>query len=257
MRLQLEIALQCFAYGLETLTRRDIGFYLLGENGSVSERQLDYLLAQLTRQKLLQQHGRGLETCFRITAAGQQRCPVISPAENWERTWDSQWRVFVFDLPANRKSYRSKLWRALRNAKLGLLQNSVWIWPHEIEPLLRATITAQNIPECFCGFTVRSLFLCNDAELVATAWDFAAIAQDHQTYLQHPVAHSAALHKTNDRAALYRLARIERAAYQDAFALDPLLPRQLWPKAYKGSQVEERHRVFTKTLRARLKTVTT
>jgi DNA-binding transcriptional regulator PaaX len=252
MKVELQIALECLWFGFEVLTRRDMARYFVAGGNTRSERQLEYLIALLRRQKLLEQRGRGAEARFTITTAGQERRRVVSPAETWAKPWDSQWRVFVFDLPSNREADRAKLWRALRAAKFGLLQRSVWVWPHETEQILRATIESKHLPECFCGFNVRNLFLCDDAELVATAWDWETITQGHDSYLQHAVVQPAALTKADDLGTVYRLARSERGAYQYAFALDPLLPRSLWPKNYKGEQVEQHHRAFVERLRTRL-----
>jgi hypothetical protein len=52
-------------------------------------------------------------------------------------------------------------------------------------------------------------------------------------------------------AALARLARTERMAYQFAFSFDPLLPRRLWPPGYQGEKVHARHESFRCSLRQR------
>jgi DNA-binding transcriptional regulator PaaX len=97
------------------------------------------------------------------------------------------------------------------------------------------------------------LFLCTDTEVVTTAWDFEAITRAHGTYLKHQVANVPALNRAGDLQGLARVARIERDAYHYAFAVDPLLPRELWPKGYQGALVEERHQAFLARLRTRLK----
>jgi phenylacetic acid degradation operon negative regulatory protein len=209
------------------------------------------LLDRLRQQKLLEQMGRGRAAEFRITDLGRRRVRVHRPADQWGRPWDGKWRAFLFDLPVQRRRDRLVLWRALRDAKLGLLQRSVWIWPHEVEPFLMEVIEAHGIPECFCGFEVSRLFLCDNAEAVATAWDCDEIAQAHETYLQHAVANVSSLDAAEDLGRLARIARVERDAYQYAFALDPLLPRLLWPKGYKGPRVEQRHQAFRARLAAR------
>jgi DNA-binding transcriptional regulator PaaX len=253
MRLHYEILLECFFWGLETFSRRDCGLILAGYRQTANDHRLDELLDKLRHQGLVERRGRGADATFTITDLGRQRVRVADPTPHWNRTWDGKWRVFSFDLPVIRRRDRMVLWRALRDHKIGLLQRSVWVWPHEIEPLLHDVLQAHGIPECFCGFEAGRLFLCDHAEVVATAWDWDEIAHQHDTYLQHDAVHPSSLSRAADLAAVARLARIARDAYQHAFCFDPLLPRVLRPKSYQGLLVEERRQNFHIRLRRRLR----
>ena len=244
-----EVALEIFLWGLEVFSRRDCGLILSGYRVCDADRRLDRLLERFKQQQWLEQQGRGKAATFTITETGRQRLRVVRPAEQWDKPWDGRWRVFLFDLPAQRGKERMVLWRALRDAKMGLLQRSVWIWPQPVTKLFEQVVHAHSIPECFCGFEAGQLFLCSDAEVVASAWDQTAIAHAHETYLKHLVATTASVRRAPNLHELATVARIERDAYQFAFRMDPLLPRQLWPKTYRGAQVENRHQAFLAELR--------
>jgi phenylacetic acid degradation operon negative regulatory protein len=253
MNAKWEVAL-AFAFAcLDTFTRRDCGLILAGFRNCEGDRALDRALERWRREKLIEQTGRGKDAVFKITDAGRKRLRVTNPSDSWNQPWDGQWRVVLFDLPANKSKDRQVLWRALRDAKMGLLQRSVWISVREVESLLKSVVEARGIPECFCGFRATSLFLTDTNEVVQTAWDFEAIGKAHDTYLKHLVANVASLNRAKDLQELAQVARIERDAYQYAFAIDPLLPRELWPSGYHGAQVEEKHQAFNTRLRARLK----
>jgi DNA-binding transcriptional regulator PaaX len=256
MRIQYELLLEFFFWGLETFSRRDCALILAGYHETATGRRLDELLDRLRDQGFVEQRGRGSSASFTITDLGRQRARVTDPSVHWNRSWDGKWRVFSFDLPVIRRKDRIVLWRALRDHKLGLLQRSVWIWPHEVESLLNQVLQAHGIPECFCGFEAGRLFLCDNAEVVATAWNWKEISHQQGAYLNHDVLHPATLGKAGDLTVLARLARIERTACQYAFNFDPLLPRELWPKRYQGSAVEERHRDFRTRLLRRLRDLT-
>jgi len=253
VRIQYELLLECFFWGLETFSRRDCGLILAGCRETASGRRVEELLERLRDQGFIEQHGRGANASFTITDLGRQRVRVADPNAHWNLPWDGKWRVFSFDLPVIRRKDRLVLWRALRDHKLGLLQRSVWIWPHEVEPLLNDVLDAHGIPECFCGFEAGRLFLCDHAEVVATAWNWKEISHQQDTYLQHDVLRHPVLARAGDLTALARLARIERTAYQYAFCFDPLLPRELWPARYQGPDVEETHRNFRSRLLRRLR----
>ena len=205
-----EVALEIFLWGLEVFSRRDCGLILSGYRVCNADRQLDRLLERFKQEQWLEQRGRGKAATFTITATGRHRLRVARPAEQWDKPWDGRWRVFLFDLPAQRGKERMVLWRALRNAKMGLLQRSVWVWPHPVTELLENVIQSHGIPECFCGFEAGKLFLCTDAEIVATAWDQTAVAHAHETYLKHLVATAESLRRAPNLHELAIVARIDR-----------------------------------------------
>ena len=251
MRILYEEVLDFFLWGLETFSRRDCGLILAGYRVTDSERRANQMLDRLAQQRLLKRVGRGQDARFSITTDGQQRTAVAEPTPSWNRRWDGQWRVVGYDLPETRRKDRLVLWQALRARKLGLLQRSMWVWPHDLEPILVDVIHAKGIPECFCGFEAHRLFLCNDAEVVLAAWDFEEISRRQHAYLKHLVANISALKAAGTLVQLAHIARVERQAYQFAFSLDPLLPRSLCPKDYEGFAVEQRRQQFRDRLRRR------
>jgi DNA-binding transcriptional regulator PaaX len=247
-RLDYAEVLDLFLWTMDKLTKPTLHNLLAGYDEYAHRAENRQLFYGLERQRLLQRTGHGAQATYRVTASGIQRAQVHDPLGAWNRTWDGAWRVVTFDLPEVRRKDRQNLWRALRARKLGLLQRSVWIWPHPLQPILETIIEAEGVPECFCGFTTRDLFLCTHAEIVASAWDWEAIERGHQTYLGHPILNGPGLAKAHTLAQLSGVARNERRSYAYAFAVDPLLPRSLWPTGYRGAEVHRQHEQFRKLL---------
>ena len=243
------LALLCDTF--VTFSRRDVGWVLAGFRGVRDERDTYQIIRRLTEKELLERRGRGKSAQFVVSPAGQQRRRALRPTEQWNRPWDGRWRAVTYDLPETRRKERRWLWAALRAHRLGLLQQSVWIWPHPVEDTLREIITVQGVPECFCGLDADRLFLCTDAEVVATAWAWEEITRRQQTYLNNLKATPAQARVADNLPALGRLLRLERAAYHYAYSLDPLLPRALWPATYHGPAIERRHAEFLDVLRHR------
>lgn len=210
------------------------------------------LIERLLREGLLERSGRGKKATYRITAKGRQRVPVFNPAESWGRRWDGSWRVLTFDLPARQRTERKRLWQALRSHRVGLLQGSVWVWPHDMTAMLGEMIKAEGVPECFCGFRCPELFLCSTAEVVATAWDWDEIRRRQKGYLDQAATALELIKTSKSLAQLTAVARIERRAYDYAWLLDPLLPRELWPKGYQGASVLTRHQAVRQGLSRQL-----
>lgn len=252
MRLGWETAL-LFAVGmLETFSRPDFALVLAGVRRTASGRELDRLLDRWRQQQIVTRIGRGQNARFRIKEGVRNRIHDSDPVAEWGRCWDGKWRVFSFDLPASRRKERMKLWRQLRAARFGLLQRSVWIWPHDVEASLRDMVGAVGIPECFCGFEAGRLLLCDTKEIVASSWDWKRIRQAHTVYLQRGANNRRMLQETNRLEPLARIAKVEHDAYREAFRLDPFLPRGLLGDSYQGFLVQECHGEFQKCMRERI-----
>jgi DNA-binding transcriptional regulator PaaX len=118
-----------------------------------------------------------------------------------------------------------------------------------MEPILQEIMKVEAVPECFCGFETRRLFLCADAEIVETAWDWKEINKQQERYLADSSNRVAAIKKANDLGQLASHARRERRAYEDAFLFDPLLPATLLPKMYLGREIHDHHQSFRNRLR--------
>ena len=252
MKANFDDVLDFFFWGLEVFSRRDCGLILAGLRQCESDWQASQLLRRMERRRLIQREGRGAKASFAVTATGAKRVAVVDPRSRWNAGWDGKGCLFTYDLPEQRRSERFQLWRALHAHKLGLLQRSVWVWPHAVEPILEGILQATGIPECFCGFDCDRLFLCSDAELVAAAWDFRTIHENQRAYVESASQFIASLKAARDLQQVACVVASEREAYQNAFALDPLLPRRLWPDPYEGPKVEQHHGKFQARLRCRV-----
>jgi len=255
VRIDYVEVLEMFLWGLDKLMCPTFNNLLAGYEEFAHRPGNRELLRRLERQGLIQRQGRGQNASFSITETGRQRLATLDPQRAWSLPWDGCWRAITFDVPENRRKDRKVLWRALRAHRIGLLQRSVWIWPHPLEPIVRRIIKAEGIPECFCGLEVRGLFLCTNEEVVASSWDWEEIGRRHHGYLKQAQHLISDAKSATELAELTNLARRERAAYEYAFSFDPFLPRILWPRAYRGAAVEERHREFRDVLGKRLSSV--
>lgn len=244
-----EVALLFALSMLETFSRRDFAMVLAGERKTPLGKELDRLLDRLRQDELVTRTGRGANAQFRITEKAARRFHESDPSVHWNRDWDGKWRVFIFDLPLGEHTERVRLWRHLTAARFGFLQRSVWIWPHNVEASLREMVEAEGIPESFCGFEVGRLFLCNTKNVVASAWNWKQIANDHSAYLKGAEGRLRALPNTHRVQGLTTIARVENESYRRALHFDPLLPLTLWPDGYQGPDVLAHHREILDRLR--------
>jgi len=161
------------------------------------------------------------------------------PPERWDRGWDGKWRMAVFDLPEDRRALRNELRRQLRKARFGGLQGSVWVSPDPLGAIrdqLKKTAAECGVLTFFEGATCGGE---SAEEVVESAWDFAAIKNIYSKYLAHlealPISGTRAI-----RENLLAWGQTEKALWAACLASDPLLPRELWPKAYSGARAWQR-----------------
>lgn len=244
--------LDLFFWGLDKLSRPTLHNLLAGYPEFARHDHANRLMRRLVKDQLVKRTGRGRQATFSITSQGVHLRRRVDPAAAWRKTWDGAWRLLMFDVPESRRKDRQRLWRVLRDRKFGFLQRSIWIWPHDLKPILKEIIQAEGIPECFCGFAAQELLLCTHAEIVTAAWDFKEIGRRQRAYESHPSVSKSDLNKISTISSLAAVARAERRAYEHAFSIDPLLPCVLWPQGYRGQLVCHRHEQFRHCLAHRL-----
>jgi phenylacetic acid degradation operon negative regulatory protein len=245
--------LDVLCWGLDKLARPTFS-NLLAEYDEKRYREISpWVWRRMEQEQWVKRSGQGAQAEYTITEKGRKACAEQDPRAGWDRPWDGRWRLFTFDIPERRRLERQALWRELRGRRLGLLQLSVWIWPHDVQAILEEIIEVRGIPECFAGFECGRVFLCTSDEVAESAWDFDAIGNAQEAYLQQIVEITNGLRRTSDMAGLARWARAEREEYRNAFAQDPFLPKPLWPSGYRGPSVLAAHRDARAVLAHRLR----
>jgi phenylacetic acid degradation operon negative regulatory protein len=183
------------------------------------------------------------ERMFRITARG--RLAVFGgedPEARWRRPWDGVWRMAVFDVPQAQASQRARFRRVLRTMHFGWLQNSVWLTPDPLGPLIQRFERERVTADSLLFMEGRPVGGETDAEIAAAAWDFAALARMHASYLKI-VRLRPSTGRTGKAAAEWsKWLDTETRAWRAIAQADPLLPEVLWPSGYAGRAVWEAHR---------------
>jgi phenylacetic acid degradation operon negative regulatory protein len=181
---------------------------------------------------------------YRLTA--QARLFVLGgrdPELRWERYWDGQWRIVLFDVPLKQNGQRRRLWRYLRDKGFGYLQNSVWVTPDPLADERRSLRGGKIDVESLILLEGRPCSGESDDEIVAGAWDFNRInhlyGQHIKVLNQRP---SGALRTEIAAKSLQRWAAAEREAWLRAVSKDPLLPERILPSDYLGQRAWQRRK---------------
>lgn len=149
------------------------------------------------------------------------------PKSCWERHWDQKWRILAYDMPSRPQSRRLKLWRWLKQNRLGLLQRSLWISAKPLEEIRTLFHHAANSHTLILWEASTPTGL-HPHTIVEQAWQLREVDSDYQ----------AAMHLTRldpNPENIHKATLVWQKAVQN----DPLLPRVLYPKSFRGFQATE------------------
>lgn len=144
------------------------------------------------------------------------------PRTCWAEPWDQRWRLLAFDIPAKPTARRQKLWRWLKQNRLGLLQRSLWISAKPLEVVRSLFHDAANSHTLLLWEAPTPAGL-HPESIVAQAWNMAEIDSNYQVVLN--AIQEDPTPENIQKATLF---------WQKAVQADPLLPRSLYPKSFRG-----------------------
>lgn len=89
--------------------------------------------------------GKNAAANAKLTKAGLERIKNILPQYKKDRPWDGRLYLITYDVPENRNRDRDTLRQLLRKLGCGLLQQSVWVTPHNPKGILEKAIKEYGI----------------------------------------------------------------------------------------------------------------
>jgi hypothetical protein len=72
-----------------------------------------------------------------LSVSGRELLKKVTLARRMlaEATWDGKWRIVIFDIPQNLAPLRGEIRSILKRAGFYMLQQSVWVFPHDCQEL--------------------------------------------------------------------------------------------------------------------------
>lgn len=149
------------------------------------------------------------EVKLRITSKGKVRLVRDFPFLKFQsQKWDRKWRIVTFDIPVKFRVKRDRLRRKLKELGFGMLQQSIWISPHNFEDDIREYLESNRLGSSAFVFVSGKVLFGNVEKLVNDLW------------------------KINEVNRLYKEAfeNKDKERYLSALSRDPFLPKELLPK---------------------------
>ncbi|MEV5873246.1 PaaX family transcriptional regulator C-terminal domain-containing protein [Streptomyces sp. NPDC052101] len=164
---------------------------------------------------------------------------------------DAGWVLAVFSVPESERQKRHVLRSRLAGLGFGTAAPGVWIAPARLYEETRHTLRRLRLDPYVDFFRGEHLGFAPTADAVARWWDLAAIAKEHERFLD---AHAPVLSAWERRAdtppeAAYRDYLLALDSWRHLPYTDPGLPTELLPASWPGVRSAEVFRGLHKRLR--------
>lgn len=241
MKARTKRLLYFLLWGAETLMRPTLRNVTESFEGWAYRSGLLYDIQDLENQQFLERKEKAGRCFYRLTEMGRlQALGGRDPHQQWNRPWDGQWRLVLFDIPQAQHLARLGLTRFLRAQGFGNLQKSVWVSPDFPNNIPKSLGELKLTVDCLVTFQAQPAAGEDDHEIVHQAWNFEKINKQYQDCLEVLKAFPRRLPTTTeDKQRLLRWAQSEQALWLRAVSADPLLPSVLLPSDYMGQRTWE------------------
>lgn len=150
-------------------------------------------------------------------------------------SWDGQWTQVIYQVPEHARAAREALRKQLTWLGFGQFAPSIWLSPHD--DLTAVEQLRTDLPDASIdALRSRSTILTSDAVIVQRCWQVAELARAYRTFIRtYRPRDSDRLSQLSGPEAL----RLRTAVVSDWRHLsfdDPLLPQQLLPADWPGSE---------------------
>lgn len=197
------------------------------------------------------------EVYLRLTSVGQQSLHRDFPLLSLQRQkWDGKWRIVIFDIEEKEKATRNALRAKLQELGFGMLQESVWVTPHDLIADFREFLKAKGLGEKVYVLEVSYLLAGNWQDLVSKIWHLDEINGKYKELYQHflklkemyvticgrTIEHTSKtkLKKLNERELRLEKEKLSlKEDYLNLLLMDPAMPKELLPKDWFGEVLKK------------------
>lgn len=186
---------------------------------------------------------KGDDVYLRLTSAGKNRVVRDFPVLNFQnKRWDGKWRVVIFDIKEINKYLRNRLRDKLRELGFGMLQESVWITPHDIGKDMREFLEEKKLGAMVFVLEVENILVGNRDILIRKIWDLSFLEESYLEILNR--VDVILSDRTKLDTAYFKKKREERVQkirekYLQILLIDPCLPKELLPENWAGEKARK------------------
>jgi len=200
---------------------------------------------------------KGDQVYLRLTSAGREKVardfPMLQIAK---QPWDRRWRVVIFDISEINKNTRESLRNKLRRLGFGMLQESVWVTPHDVSADMREFLESKDLGDGAFVLEVSVILAGDVSALVRKMWNLDGLEKEYQDiirdalqiqgmYVRHCGRNRQHTGTSGEEVGdigkgdIGKKVREIRERYVQAFLSDPCLPKELLPNDWPARRARE------------------
>jgi len=160
-----------------------------------------------------------------ISSKGKLEIKTHLPFKKYD-SWDSKWRLVLFDLPQKERNYRLLLVDSLAELGFAPLSRGAYISPHPLLKPIERLANHWGIRQHLQLIVAEKI----EDDMLFEKWNLKKIATSYNDFIKK-------LARVSRHARLWPLqAKQLEHEFVEIFALDPHLPKEFLPKDWPGKE---------------------
>lgn len=177
---------------------------------------------------------------IRITSQGQERIQRDFPLLDFQKKpWDGKWRIVMFDISELEKEKRNYLRRKLKELGFGMLQESVFITPHNIIKDFSEYLDNIDLSKYVYMLEVSNILVGDFKELARKVWNLDQLNKKYKEISSYLTTLNGRTIQLNIQEQRKMEIRKIRGKYLQVLLSDPFLPKELLPSDWAGYQAKK------------------
>ncbi|MFC7391732.1 phenylacetic acid degradation operon negative regulatory protein PaaX [Scopulibacillus cellulosilyticus] len=154
-------------------------------------------------------------------------------------SWDGRWRMFMYTIPEEKRNIRDELRRELVWSGFGMLSNSCWITPNDLEKQVDEIVQKYDISPYVNLFLAENKGPQSNHKLVYDSWDIDDINKRYDQFIKYYsekyVVDKSKIEKgvMSDKECFVERTKLVHE-YRKFLFVDPGLPQELLPEKWLG-----------------------
>lgn len=193
------------------------------------------------------------EVYLRLTTQGHKKITRDFPLLVLQRKqWDRKWRVVMFDIAEKEKRLRDNFRLKLKELGFGMLQESVFITPHDVLSDFMEFVESQEFSDSVYAMEVSKIRVGDVRALANKLWDLEKLNEQYAKILEkmeddlkissgrgEKLNTSEVGEERSKGKTKGEMVREIRKDYIEVVSQDPFLPKELLPYDWKGVLVRD------------------
>ncbi|WP_433232256.1 PaaX family transcriptional regulator C-terminal domain-containing protein [Actinomadura formosensis] len=223
--------------------------YTVAGHLGMTDQQVRLSIRRLVNDGHFVQEGRGRKAILRATAETWRSIEpdiefvrLMYRQDHGEAPWDGVWHLAGFAIPESTRPARDALREAIVHLGGAPVQNGLYVSPNAWEDLIEADAARLGVTNHLTFLTSRDLRIGTERDpraLAAGLWPLDEIAERHIRLIEIAAKHLTRLRTDPPETEQLTIAIELATEFTHAMEPDPLLPPELLPQPWPGTEARE------------------